>query len=69
MPLHENAIHTPVRVVARDGKTLRRSYDRAVRPGGTTGRKEGHPCIWSMPGLRNKGWRWAKWPLLASPTR
>ena len=25
-------------VVARDGKTLRRSYDRAVRPGGTTGR-------------------------------
>ena len=45
-------------VAALDGKTLRRSYDRAA----TTGRKEGHRCIWSMPGLRNKGWRWAKWP-------
>ena len=47
-------------VPAVDGKTLRRSYDRAEAKS---------PRTWSAPGLQSKGGRWDNWPWTASPTR
>jgi DDE_Tnp_1-associated len=55
--LHEA---TERQVIAIDGKTLRRSFDRA----------KGQSALhWSMPGPRPITYSWARWRWIRSPTR